>query len=463
MLMKTLTLKPWEYLELKECFQGGFTHANAHRVNLIHQKVGSYDFTSSYPACMVAFEFPMGKGVPVGEIGMDALFELCKTNCCMFRLAFTNLVPLNNIEHPISISKCRKSEEAHVDNGRVITAKYLETTCTEQDLKTYLYFYDFESIRIFDCVAYPKGYLPTPFVKTILKLYKDKTVLKGIKGEELNYLLSKEMLNSAYGMTVTDIVREALEYDKDDITGCKSNYDDENFDEVDFLTEQISRYNDNPYRFLFYAWGVWVTAYARANLFSGIRAAGRDYIYSDTDSIKITHPELHTDYINSYNNEITERLRLACEFHGIDFEETRPKNSKGEEKPLGVWEFEGIYDEFKTLGAKRYLWRKGGDWQLTAAGVNKTMGMKYLLKRAKELKCSPFDLFSLNLVIPKEYSGRLVLTYIDEPVTGSITDYLGNPYSFEEKSSIHMGATEYSFNPVDEFIKYLFEIREEQW
>lgn len=405
----------------------------------------------------------MGEGIPIGEISVADMFALCESHCCMFRVAFTNLVPLNDIEHPISISKCRNTEETAVDNGRVVTAKYLETTCTEQDFRTYSRFYDWEKVKIFDCVAYPKGYLPTPFVKAILKLYKDKTVLKGIAGEEVNYLLSKEMLNSAYGMTVTDIVRENLEYSENDITGCHSNYDDKDFDEGKFLEEQINRYNNNPYRFLFYAWGVWVTAYARANLFSGIRAVDRDYIYSDTDSIKITNPEKHFKYIEAYNQDISEKLRIACEYHGIDFSETKPKNNRGEEKPLGAWEFEGIYDEFKTLGAKRYLWREGEKWQLTAAGVNKSMGMKYLLKRAEELECSPFDLFTMNLVIPKDFSGRLVLTYIDEPVKGTIRDYLGNVGEYEELSSIHMESTEYSFNPVDEFIRYLFSIREEQW
>ena len=89
-LMQTLTLKPQEYLQLKEAFQGGFTHANAHRVAMIHTKVGSYDFTSSYPASMVAFKFPMSAGQYIGEINREKLIELCKDYCCMFRVAITN-------------------------------------------------------------------------------------------------------------------------------------------------------------------------------------------------------------------------------------------------------------------------------------------------------------------------------------------------------------------------------------
>ena len=431
---------------------------------------------------MVAFQFPMDTGKFIGRITKEQMYQLSADHCLMFRVEFANLVPLNDIEHPISASKCRwkdgrpllryrpkndyKAEhpEMALDNGRIITANWLEITCTEQDFRTYELFYDWESCVIKDCVAYKKGYLPTAFVKAILKLYKDKTILKGIDGEEVNYMASKEMLNSAYGMCVTDIVRENLMYDDEVLSGCYSNYEDMSDKQYEeYLEHQIDRYNSNPYRFLFYAWGVWVTAYARANLFSGIRAAGYDYIYSDTDSIKITNPEKHMDYINRYNADIEEKLKKACEYHRIDFSEVKPSNIHGVEKLLGAWEFEGIYDEFKTLGAKRYLTRIDNKWSLTAAGVNKKTGMDYLLLQSEKIGVSPFDLFSLDLVIPKEYSGRKILTYIDTEMDGEITDYLGIQYNYKELTAIHMEASEYSFNPVDEFIKYLFSIREERW
>lgn len=430
---------------------------------------------------MVAFKFPMSAGQYIGEINREKLIELCKDYCCMFRVAITNLVPLKHIEHPLSSSKCRKKKEVVEDNGRVVTAAYLETTITEQDYFTYEEFYAWEDIKFFDCWIYYKQYLPTPFVKSILELYRDKTTLKGVEGEEVNYLLKKEMLNSCYGMTVTDIVRENLNFSELNPTGCESNYDilsTETQKEYEarmkkYLDDQIERYNNNPYRFLFYPWGVWVTAYSRANLFSGIIEADKDYIYSDTDSIKITNPEKHEEYIRKYNEDISERMRIACEFHGLDFSLTKPKNIQGVEKPLGVWEFEGIYDEFKTLGAKRYLCRAGNKWLFTVAGVNKFKAREYILKRTHEINRvrkhnglkpqSPFHLFTMDLVVPKEFSGRMVVTYIDDVSKGTIVDYLGNKYDYEELSGTHMESTDYSLNPVDAFIDYLFTIREEMW
>lgn len=430
---------------------------------------------------MVAFKYPMSKGEYIGDITKEQLVALCKTHCCMFRVRITNLVPLKHIEHPLSSSKCRNKRGVVEDNGRVVTAEYLETTITEQDYFILEEFYDWEALQFFDCWAYQKAYLPTPFVRSILELYQDKTTLKGVEGQEVNYLLKKEMQNSCYGMTVTDLVRENLEFSELNETGCTSNYDrleNETKEEYEkrmdkYLRDQVDRYNKNPYRFLFYPWGVWVTAYSRANLFSGILEADRDYIYSDTDSIKITNPHDHEEYIERYNRDMADRMRIACEHHGIDYSMTHPKNIKGEEKPLGAWEFEGVYDEFKTLGAKRYLARTGNKWLFTVAGVNKVMAKNYLIKRTHEINRvlkkrgkkpqSPFHLFNIDLVIPKEWSGRTVVTYIDDPTNGVVVDYQGNSYRYEELSAIHMEATDYSLNPIDAFINYLFTIREEMW
>ena len=155
----------------------------------------------------------MSKGEYIGTITEEKLYDLCKEYCCMFRIRAKNVIPINNYEHPLSSSKCRDKDGRPLkygvakDNGRVITAEYLETTMTEQDFFTYRRFYDQEELEIFDCYIYRKGYLPTVFIKSVLKLYRDKTVLKGILGKEIDYLLAKEMLNSTYGMTVTDIVR----------------------------------------------------------------------------------------------------------------------------------------------------------------------------------------------------------------------------------------------------------------
>ena len=82
---------------------------------------------------------------------------------------------------------------------------------------------------------------------------------------------------------------------------------------------------------------------------------GNDYVYSDTDSVKILNYKNHLKYFEKYNENILKKLKYMCNVYEIDISLLSPKNMKGEVKPLGVWDFEHIYDKFKTLGAKRYI------------------------------------------------------------------------------------------------------------
>lgn len=90
----------------------------------------------------------------------------------------------------------------------------------------------------------------------------------------------------------------------------------------------------------------------------------------------------HKAYFDTYNKQAEQKLRKACKFHGIPFEMCQPKTIKGVKKLLGVWDYEGRYTRFKTLGAKRYMveqenaLKTGGKSypvSLTVSGVNKNV------------------------------------------------------------------------------------------
>lgn len=459
-LMSELTLDADEYSQLKRGFAGGFTHANARYVAEGKEKplenVGSFDFTSSYPAVMLTEQFPMSKSKLIGHIDDWNQFHYYLNNyCCLFDVTLTNVFPKVDYDHPISRSKLIKFEGITEDNGRIVSADLMSLTMTEQDWFVFDSFYNYEHIEVRMFRIYEKRFLPKPFYRAILELYKKKTILKDVEGEEINYMISKNMLNAAYGMIVTDIVREVIEYDYENSEYTKPIKPD--------LEEAIEKYNKATKRFLFYPWGVWVTAYARRNLFSGILACGKDYIYSDTDSIKIFNPENHMDYINDYNNKLLSKIEKISVYLGIDSTEYAPKNKKGVSKPIGIWEYEGTYKRFKTLGAKRYLYEKqDGKYVLTVAGVNKKKACEYLVKKYGD----PFKGFTHDLIVPEEYSGRLTLTYIDKPCDGVAKDYLGNTCEFHEKSFIHMEPSEYNLAMSSEyrgFINLIYGIKEDSW
>ena len=443
-LISGLTIEPDEYEELKRGFQGGFTHANAHYVQQRIQHVGSYDLTSAYPSVMLLEKFPMSKGKRIDSSLTESQLDFyLTTHCCLFDLELFNVISKMPQDHPISSSKCFELEGEIVDNGRVVYADRLKTTVTEQDYFVYLEFYDWDEFNISNLIVYEKRYLPTVFTDAILGLYQDKTKLKGVEAEALNYMISKNMLNAAYGMTVTDPVRTEFDYVDDEFESHKAD-----------VSKAIKTYNDDIKRFLFYPWGVWVTAYTRANLFSAILACGSDYVYADTDSVKILNPEEHMEYFEAYNREIMRKIEAVCEYRNQELKIYSPCNKDGVPFTIGLWDFEGIYDEFKTLGAKRYLTKTGDKFKLTVAGTNKEKSCKYLVSTG-----DPFGNFDNELIIPPEATGKNLLTYIDEETEGTMIDCNGVPYHYRELSSIHMEETDYHLSLSEPFLRYLRGVR----
>ena len=217
----------------------------------------------------------------------------------------------------------------------------------------------------------------------------------------------------------------------------------------------MSKYNNSFGRFLFYPWGVWVTAYARRNLFTGIIEAKEDYIYSDTDSLKMINKDNHTDYIEQYNNMIVQKLQMAMIWHGLDVDSISAKTINGEIKTLGVWDYEGTYEHFKTLGAKRYMTFKEGKYQLTVAGLSKSDGINYLINRYD----NPFDGFTDEMYIPPEHTGKNIHTYIDDIQQGELKDYNGLVSEYSEFSSIHLAPADYSLSIGEEYANFLLSIQ----
>lgn len=437
-LMNQLRLESEEYRQLKRAFQGGFTHASWGRVGKVHTDVYSFDEASAYPTVMIAEYFPMSKAEIVTP-NMTEFREYLKTHCCLFDVRFENLRPCVWYENPISASKSMIEGARIVNNGRVVSADKLTTTVTEQDFLTYEKFYSWDRFEIANMRIYKKGYLPTDLVKTIVELYEAKTTLKGVDGMEYEYQLAKGDINSVYGMTVTDICRD------------ENTFTDHWQETPVDIEEAITKNNNSLKRFLFYPWGVWVTAYARRNLFSAIYELQGDYIYSDTDSVKFKNLSDHAEWFTAYNAMITAKLVKACEYHKIDVAKIAPRTIKGKEKPLGVWEQEPNYQRFKTLGAKRYITETADGYGLTVSGLNKKTALPYMIDKYGD----PFDGFKEGLYVPSDKTGKQTHTYIDTPQQGYIVDYQGKEGVYDELSSVHLSGADYSLSLAHEFREFL--------
>ena len=455
-LIRTLTLTQETYLQCKRAFLGGFTHANVNYVDSIISDVNSFDFTSSYPAVILSEKFPMSKPHKKEIKSHEEFIKYLTKYCCMFDIKFKNIRSKVEYENYISLSRTNNIEHYIVNNGRIVEASSLEMTITEQDFFIISKLYKWDSMEIANFNYFYKGYLPKPFIEVVLSLYKDKTELKGVEEKLVEYMVSKGMINALYGMCVTEICKNEVIY----IAG---EWSEEKAD----IEKLIDKYNKNGSRFLYYPWGVWITAYARRNLFTGIIEFGNDYIYSDTDSIKVKNIEKHIEYIKKYNETITKKVEMCLNYHNLPADMACPKTIKGEKKPIGVWDYEGKYSRFKTLGAKRYITEKDGNIEITVAGVNKQAGLEYLKNMYKD-NTNIFNNFEENLYFPSEYfdgeenkngSGKLCHTYIDFETSGELIDYMGNKCSYYEASSMHMENTDYTMSLTQDFINLLLGIR----
>jgi len=453
-----------EYKQLKAGFQGGFTHANGNHVCHVIHDVDSWDIASSYPSVLVLEKYPMSDGEIVKIKNKKDMEEKMILYCCLFDATFINIESSTTYEHPISESKCQNLLYPKCDNGRIISAERLTTTLTEQDYYIIRDFYNWDKMLVSNFRIYRKAYLPREFVLSVLELYSKKTTLKGIEESYVEYMNSKENVNSCYGMCVTDICRDELEYlpsmeeDGEAEGGWYSTPCD--------YEKELNKYNKNPRRFLAYQWGVWVTAYARRNLFRAIQECKNDYIYADTDSVKIRNGEKHREFFLQYNENIMRKCVKASRYHNVSLDLFSPKTKEGKVKTIGLFEFEGTYTEFKTLGAKRYMVKtekgfKYGDevipYSLTISGLSKFSAIPYLYHKYGD---GIMEVFKDGMYIPPEHTGKNTHTYLDFTQEGYVTDYLGNTEYYKELSSIHLESCEYELSMTREFLDFLMGIQE---
>lgn len=357
------------YKRMREAFRGGDVHANRYYAGRIIPKVKSFDRSSSYPAVLVNRQFPVRPFFHAGKMTIEQVID------CMNRRKKAILMAVRIWDLRLqddgwgapylSKDKCRNIKNGAYDNGRILSADYLETTITDVDLRIILDQYDFECLDPVDVYHATYGMLPKAFRDLIIEYYQKKTDLKGVPDQEYFYMKVKNKINSLYGMCAQDPVKISDIYDAKDPEGNFWKSSEEK------LPEQILE-ESNKKAFLVYQWGVWTTAWARYELQKGIRAAalhnkcGYDgFVYCDTDSVKYVG-EIDLDAYNA------ERIRES------DENEAYATDPAGNRHYMGVFEYEGQYDRFITLGAKKYAYEENGTLHITVAGVGKKKGAKEL-------------------------------------------------------------------------------------
>lgn len=412
------------YTLLMEAGRGGDTHANRHMSGRIWHDADSYDVASSYPAQMFLRKYPVTKFSPYGAVeSKEELADLLSKHACLFRVIITGLELRENIAMPYIASAKVLEHSKHLtyDNGRVLSTierepeegkkpdrGFIALTVTDVDFKIIDKQYKWDSISISDMYIATYGFLPDALLSQVMEYFRAKTELKDkiriaeneLEHEEnveererkeeeianLNYLYgkSKNRLNGIFGMCYTNPVHEKIFINDDgEWKADKPN-----------IAEALRKYWRNRNSFLVYAWGVWITAWARLHLQDLVDATGQtNTIYCDTDSSKaVGVNQADIDALNERVMRLADERGAYCDYNGTRYY-------------MGVYEHENKTPiaKFKTLGAKKYVYEDENGVHVTISGVNKKLG-------AKELGC--IENFHAGFIFKD--AGGLTLYYNDE-------------------------------------------------
>lgn len=415
-LYTQINTNPHIYNLLIQSFQGGYTHANYIYADKVLKNVDSWDFTSSYPYVMTTHKYPSTE------------FKRCyikSINQMSKRLAYLLVVKFKNVESKfwnnfISESKCRHIRGLVSDNGRIIKAQELEITLTDVDFRLMLETYNCE-YEIIESWYSMYNYLPKQFINFVLDKYVIKTQYKNVDDKKVEYEKEKAKFNALYGMSVTNTIRNEVIYKDEDGTWSERELTNEEIEEA--------LQKDKKSCFMNFAWGVWVTAYARNNLIKNIIKLDDYVVYADTDSIKLI-PGYDKKVIDDYNSFVERKIKFVANQLDINISRYSPKDVFGIEHMLGVFDHDAFYQEFITQGAKKYAYKKidkkTGELKIgiTVSGVPKS-GAKAL----KDLKD-----FKDSFVFKAEDTNKSTLYYCENQEPFNLVDFQGNECLVTDKT-----------------------------
>lgn len=417
-LFDQIALTYEQYKKMEQVFHGGFTHANRHLIDeLIEGLIQCYDFASSYPFVLLTRKYPMEKFSSMPDCKLKDIVRSAKETAFMFKLIMIKPRLKNDfIPMPVlQMSKCVNSVNVITDNGRILSADYIEIYVNEIDALVIYEQYKTDGDICVEVEYAHKDYLPRWFTDYIFELFAAKCNLKN--GDPVLYALAKAKLNSLYGLCVQKSVKENLIelFSDREVNGIIKHEGEFIIDDSVDELQIYEKYLENKGNILSFAWGTWCTSYAMYNLFQLGKCIKEDqtishWIYSDTDSGYSDSWDI--EKINTYNQKCKEEL-LANGYGAVVVD--------GREYWLGVAEHkpgEDDYSQFKTQGAKRYCGRNCSDNELhiTVAGVPKKTGAQCLE--------DDINKFTQGFIFSGQITGKLTHKYFFVPEI--YTDKEGN-------------------------------------
>ena len=398
-LCQRMSLSPELFQVVLDIAKGGDTLGSASQeLGYLHTGVGSMDYTSHYPAQIMIEPYPMGKFEYEGageEIDLAYLEHLSKSGRYFITEFVVTGLELKNKMQPIPCLTEYKTYFARgtlTFNGRLLRAQEAGMALDMVSFQLFLEQYTFKTIdfgRTWSCIYAP---LPESVRSFVLDYFRGKCELKdkltemeeaGLEDTEeyintkMDYNLYKNRFNGIFGMFYTKPVFMDNIYDPDegkwlpereivlDMETARLEYPGKTEEELEELVADMHMklFRGQITAVGPYIWGVHTASLGRMKLSRLIDAAGfRNVLYSDTDSIKYKINEESLAGIAKLKAELTE---LAMK-RGAYVDTGKHLYI------LGVPEDDGYYEEFITLGAKRYAYRDKKGLHITVSGVEKS-------------------------------------------------------------------------------------------
>lgn len=483
------------YNEMTYLYRGGYVGTTASAAGKVWDNVQGRDFTSSYPAVMEQELYPVEPfKKPIAAPSIKALDDYADNNNVCWFAAFT----FKNVRRTsqVSVESMSKTKEYHYvqdhmseikaqhpewehlstaaqicrrlynmldDNGRVSSSDTMTVMLTEQDWKVYRWFYTWDDVQMTEFKEATRGRLPEYLLNVVEYFYARKSVLKkqGLEGTA-EYTLSKQLTNSSYGLCV-----QKMHFDEYMFTFNKGWTAERprvtNPEDLAAMSEQYleqARIGQHQYRgrhqqqyaepafWLSPYYGIWITAHARRRIMWAIYNLGKDYKYSDTDSVYFTNPDKHQQFFDDWNAAIAKQNKALF---GNKYSEL---GDLGEFDPVAIkWKdengkkHESFEYRFLTWGAKRYTKIDDlGHMEQTIAGLPKGTIWKTINKHKdelgygnlsdRELAFKTFEFFKPGMELNMEDSEKKTTRYNDAPHSDVITDEFGNTETMQELSSV---------------------------
>lgn len=337
-VFKKSFLEPELYQACVRAYAGGYTHMNRfYKDKTIRGDIRHRDFKSFYPSVMKVYGFPIDNWttfydpcMPWDCPTLDKILALYpKTSSMTYLRIYKAQLKTTAITMPyLQKAKMSIPKGAHMleDNGRLVSFESEEGAEVYFDNLTLQiineqYNLDYEIIKVWACNNKP---LPHHITDIVDQFFSGKSDQKNkvhdlIKkyGEtdskatdaQRDLMIIKALLNSIYGVTATNPVRDTWELNPEYETVIdKSFLIQEGLTISEARDQHIESVLDEYYasrtNFLPYQIGVWITAYARFELYEYIKTIGYDRVlYCDTDSAYyISSPEIE-QAIEALNEE----------------------------------------------------------------------------------------------------------------------------------------------------------------